>query len=412
MRAEREWDTLWRALPLVVLGVASLIAMVGSTATLQHRLVTLALAAALAGWHWWMVLAHPHWPEREAAPMTVYFAGLLGLTLVLAAREPAYALAVIVCFPMAFVALPGRLSYAGVAATAILLPGAPLDLLAQDAPWPRLLATLAGGAFAAFLGWLIRAMEKEVARRHAANRALESANERLARLGEENAELQGRLLEAARAKGVAGERGRMAREIHDTLAQGLSGIVTQLEAAEEAAGDQEALRRRLSTARALARESLTEVRRSLNDLRPGPLAGSRLPEALADLVSGWSAAHEVPATLTVTGPARLLHPEVEVTLFRAVQEALTNVARHAGAAKAGVTLSYMEDVVVVDVRDDGAGFTPGGPRGESDVAGFGLTAMRQRVLRLAGGLEVESAPGQGTAVSVTVPAIPAEGEDA
>ncbi|MFB4282311.1 sensor histidine kinase [Nonomuraea sp. MTCD27] len=332
--------------------------------------------------------------------MALYFAGLLALAWVLVARHPAYALVMLGCFPTAFVALPGWYAYAGVVVTALVAAGGPIAFQSGGEPWLGLLPALAGAAFAAFLGWIIRAMETEVERRLAANRALEDANERLVRLGEENAELQGRLLAAARQTGVAGERGRMAREIHDTVAQGLSGIVTQLEAAEEAAHDPDAVRRRLAVARSLARESLTEVRRSLDGLRPGPLAESRLPEALESLVSGWSAAHEVPAGLTVTGPARLLHPEVELTLYRAVQEALANVARHAGAGRTGVTLSYMEDVVVVDVRDDGVGFSPG------ESGGFGLTAMRQRVVRLAGSVEVESAPGQGTAISVTVPAIP------
>jgi hypothetical protein len=99
-----------------------------------------------------------------------------------------------------------------------------------------------------------------------------------------------------------------------------------------------------------------------------------------------------------------LHPEIEVTLLRVAQEALANVAKHAGAAHAWVTLSYMEDVVTLDVRDDGAGFD----RAEPNPAGggFGLIAMRQRVNRLAGQLEIESEPGAGTAVSASLPAIP------
>ncbi|MFC4062607.1 sensor histidine kinase [Planomonospora corallina] len=398
-----DWDRAWRTLPLVILGVASLIAVADPAAPPHDRAVTAALAAAVAVWHWWMVLAHPGWPERAPAPMAVYFAGLLALAWVLSSRHPVYGLLVIACFPTAFATLPGRYAYLGVAATTLVVMGGPAALLDSEGPWP-VVSALTGAVLAAFIGWSIRALEAEVERRRAANRALEDANLRLARLGEENAELQGRLLAAARRTGVAGERGRLAREIHDTLAQGLAGIVMQLEAAEEAAGDADAVRRRLAVARDLARESLTEVRRSLDGLRPGPLAETKLPEALSALVSGWSAAHELPATLTVTGTARLLHPEVEVTVYRAVQEALANVARHAGAGKTGVTLSYMEDVVVADVRDDGEGFDPCGAGG----AGFGLTAMRQRVVRLAGNVAVESAPGQGTAVSVTVPAIPAE----
>ncbi|MGW3353768.1 sensor histidine kinase [Nonomuraea rubra] len=400
----RDWDRAWHAVPLAVLAVATLLAVAGSTAPPSALAVTVALAVATALWHGWMVMAHPHWPERALAPMAIYFAGLLALSWVLSARHPAYALLVVACFPMAFVALPGRYAYLGVAATGLLVLGDPFALSASGGLWPKVPAALASVILAAFIGWIVRAMEAEVGRRRAANQALEEANARLARLGEENAALQGELLAAARRTGVAGERGRLAREIHDTVAQGLAGIVTQLEAAEEVASDPEAVRRRLAVARGLARESLTEVRRSLDDLRPGPLAASRLPDALAALVSGWGETHGVPPTLTITGTARLLHTEVEVTLFRAVQEALSNVARHARARKTVVTLSYMEDLVVADIRDDGVGFTP------SEAGGFGLTAMRQRVSRLSGEVEVESAPGRGTAVSVSVPAIPAAGE--
>ena len=112
-----------------------------------------------------------------------------------------------------------------------------------------------------------------------------------------------------------------------------------------------------------------------------------------------------------TGEARALHPEVEVTLLRVAQEALANVAKHAGASRAGVTLSYMEDVVSLDVRDDGVGFAAAEGRREPRQArspagsGFGLVAMRQRVSRLAGQLEIESEPGAGTAVSASLPAI-------
>ena len=99
-----------------------------------------------------------------------------------------------------------------------------------------------------------------------------------------------------------------------------------------------------------------------------------------------------------------LHPEIEVTLLRTAQEALANVAKHAGATRAGMTLSYMGDVVALDVRDDGIGFEmPDASAGRA--SGFGLTAMRQRVGRVAGTLAVESEPGVGTAISARVPAI-------
>jgi signal transduction histidine kinase len=197
----------------------------------------------------------------------------------------------------------------------------------------------------------------------------------------------------------------MAREIHDTIAQGLTAILTQLEAADGTAGDPRAVRSRLDTARAMAKESLTEARRSVQALRPAPLHESQLPAALRDVAAAWSRTSGVPVAVSVTGGSRPLHTEVETTLLRVAQEALANVGKHASAARAGVTLSYMEDVVALDVRDDGRGFDPG--PADSSGGGFGLIAMRQRVTRLAGDFAVETAPGQGTGISATVPAIPA-----
>ena len=265
---------------------------------------------------------------------------------------------------------------------------------------------------------------------------LAETNSRLEATLAENTGLHRQLLAQAREAGVLDERQRMAREIHDTLAQGLTGIITQLEAAQQTGGDAER-ERRIGNAKRLARDSLAEARRSVQALRPQALENSRLPEALADEVARWSATSGVPGEVETTGDARALHPEVEVTLLRVAQEALANVAKHARASRAGVTLSYMEDVVSLDVCDDGAGFAlPASPNGSSTNGnstngnstngnsangnsangnsangsrangGFGLIAMRQRVSRLAGQLEIESEPGAGTAVSASLPAIP------
>ncbi|SPL95944.1 two-component system sensor kinase [[Actinomadura] parvosata subsp. kistnae] len=232
------------------------------------------------------------------------------------------------------------------------------------------------------------------------NERLKQTTARLAALAEENAELQAQLLTQAREAGVLGERQRMAREIHDTIAQGLTAILTQLEALGDVPGAGE----RLATVRGLARESLSEARRSVRALRPVPLEESpELAAALTGVAERWSRVAGVPAAVSVTGAARPLHPEVEDTLLRVAQEALANVARHARAGRVVLTLSYMDDVVALDVRDDGAGFVHEPGR----TSGFGLVGMRQRVTRLAGRLEIETAPGQGTGISATVPAIPA-----
>jgi signal transduction histidine kinase len=230
---------------------------------------------------------------------------------------------------------------------------------------------------------------------------------------EENAGLHAQLVTQAREAGVLDERQRMAREIHDTIAQGLAGVITQLEAALNARDRPVYLARHLEAANRLARESLTEARRSVEAVRPLPLEDSRLPEALSDVAERWSDDNGVGVQVTTTGNVRPLRPEIEVALLRAAQEGLNNVAKHAGASHTGITLSFMDGEVTLDVRDDGAGFEPrrngGGRRG-----GYGLIGMRQRVEQLDGTVGIESRPGEGTAVSVTIPTSTtgvADGED-
>jgi signal transduction histidine kinase len=237
---------------------------------------------------------------------------------------------------------------------------------------------------------------------------------------QENAGLHAQLLTQAREAGVLDERQRMAREIHDTLAQGLAGIITQLEAAERVREQPGQLVRHLELARTLARDSLTEARRSVQALQPVPLEDAKLPDAVAEMAQRWSRTSSVPLSFETTGEPKPILAEVEATLFRVAQEALTNVGKHAMASKVGLTLSYMDTEVLLDVRDDGIGFTPapadgngqaGGPLGEGagDGHGFGLNGMAQRLGRVTGKLEIESAPGEGTAINASVPAIPAEG---
>jgi signal transduction histidine kinase len=229
---------------------------------------------------------------------------------------------------------------------------------------------------------------------------------------QENAGLHVQLLTQAREAGVLDERQRLAREIHDTLAQGLTGIITQLEAAEQARDHDAVWQQHVDQACTLARESLAEARRSVEALRPEKLEGAHLADAIRDMAMQWSESSSVPVQIETTGRPMPLHTELEVTLFRIAQEALTNVAKHARASKAGVTVSYMDDVVLLDVRDDGIGFSPGStPTGaRSDTGhGFGLRAMEQRLRRVGGKLAIESTPGAGTAISASVPAIRAEG---
>ncbi len=216
---------------------------------------------------------------------------------------------------------------------------------------------------------------------------LAEANARLEAALAENAGLHAQLLTQAREAGALDERHRMAREIHDTLAQGFTGIVAQLEAARQNPGQ---WRRFADQAHDLARENLAEARRSVQALRPGHLEDAHLPEAITGLSERWSAASGIAVGLETTGDPRPMLADVEVALFRVAQEALNNVAKHARASRVGLTLSYMDDVVLLDVRDDGVGFDLGEVAG-----GFGLSSMRQRLLRVAGNLAIESSSRRG-----------------
>ncbi|WP_326807503.1 MULTISPECIES: sensor histidine kinase [unclassified Streptomyces] len=234
---------------------------------------------------------------------------------------------------------------------------------------------------------------------------LERANSRLAQALEENAGLHAQLLVQAREAGVSDERRRLAAEIHDTIAQGLAGIIAQLQVASGKAGPEACAP--IDLAAGLARQSLAQARRSVQNLAPSELEHDALPTALEKTTSEWSRSSGVHAGFTLTGTPEPLHSEVEATLLRIAQEALTNVDRHAGATRAGVTLSYMGDEVTLDVRDDGRGFDPHCPpsRPTRGGGGFGLGGMRSRAERLAGRVDIETEPGGGTAVSARVPLV-------
>lgn len=230
-----------------------------------------------------------------------------------------------------------------------------------------------------------------------------------AALALENMRLVEKARRAGRQAGVLIERQRLAREIHDTLAQGFISVITNLTAAEAErhldAADT-ASSRHLEEARRTARASLAETRRLVWALRPEPLDRRSLSEALGELAKEWSEETGVEAHAVTTGTPRPLLPEIEIALLRAAQEALANVRKHARATKVNVTLSYMDDVVVLDVLDDGSGFDPARLKSSMefhDAGGFGLVAMRERVEQLGGTLTVESTPGEGTTIVVELP---------
>ena len=211
------------------------------------------------------------------------------------------------------------------------------------------------------------------------------------------------LAEEERRAGMLEERSRLAREIHDTLAQGFISIVTHLEAAEEELPPgTKPVEHHMDRAKSAARDNLVEARRLVAALRPEILESSSLPEALERVSARWMEETGIFAEVTTTGDYEHPPQELQVTLLRVAQEALSNVRKHAGARRVTLTLSYLEDLVVLDIQDDGAGFSPGATANGSG-GGFGLRAMRERAEQLGGRLFVESAPGEGTTLAVQVP---------
>jgi signal transduction histidine kinase len=392
--------------PYILLAVlaASCFASNGEHGT--QLLIDCSLCAAAAAWMAGMYTLNR--ARRRPRHAAVFIAGLLVLTAILTLRNGWFGFFIVVSFGYSRELLrwPGPLAVGAVAAVI----GAISQTEGNHSPLPIHLMiflvalTIDMVLFPAFM-WLIHDREQQVVQHRKSLTELGEVNRRLETTIAENERLHQQLLAHAREAGMLDERQRMAREIHDTLAQGLTGIVTQLQAAERATertpADPAGWRRHVAAATRLARESLTEARRSVDALRPEPLEGCRLSEALSSVAERWSALNGIPARVTITGTARPVDPEAEFALLRAAQEALANVARHARATRVGLTISYMENEVALDVRDDGVGFDPA-----ALGHGFGLVAMRQRIEGLSGTLQVESEPGGGTAVSVCVPTVP------
>lgn len=232
--------------------------------------------------------------------------------------------------------------------------------------------------------------------------ALYRESERRRRLIEELISTRAELAAAERHAGTLAERERLAREIHDTLAQGLSSIQLLLRAAERALPAHSPAAGHIERARRAAQDNLAEARRFVRALTPPDLEHGSLAGALERLCEPGSA--DGPRVrFSLSGTPVALPTPYEVALLRIAQSALANTVRHAGAGRAEITLTFMDSSVTLDVVDDGRGFDPAACVPSSSDGGFGLPAMRARAESLGGTFAVESAPGQGTAVAVTLP---------
>ncbi|MEV2276138.1 sensor histidine kinase [Nocardiopsis sp. NPDC049922] len=403
MTREREGDHAWRVgrtWDAYFTGAITVVAVVAVLTGDGWR--GWASAALLGGAIAWYLLAgrrlfHPWAPEDVYGSLrTVPF--LLGLVVLLA---PAYLLNPTATFsmfavaPAVFMTGGAWLGTAAISAllTAPVLAGVGLGTLTWDEAAVDLLVL---SVIVAFSLWFTRWFERVVEQSHERAElieALRTSREESTRLSEE--------------AGALAERERLARELHDTLAQGLTSIIALSQAVESELDTDPALaRRHLALMRETASENLAEARAIVTARQPVQLENETLEAALSRITERFGRETAVSARLGVDGAPAALPGAHQVCLLRTTQEALANVRRHARAERIEVRLSFAPESVELTVADDGRGFTPGGS------GGHGLAGMRVRADALGGLVEVESAPGAGTTVRLVLPLDPEPPTDA
>jgi signal transduction histidine kinase len=325
--------------------------------------------------------------DREGTlPAFLYIGGLILLSSAAAAAQARSSLVLFALCPQCYMILNIRL---GVTAVILLnaLPAARFLLHSPStgAVVSFVLWTVVVISFSMFFGrWIERIISQSLERRELITQ-LEATRTQLA--------------EVSREAGVMAERERLAAEIHDTLAQGFTSILMLLQAAEpridRAPGE---ARRQIRLAMDTARENLDEARALIAAVPPAALGDSSLDDAVRRLCDRLGEEMDLDTECLVSGEPRRLPASAEVVLLRAAQEGLANVRRHAKASHVSIELAYHAAAVRLVIRDDGTGFDPAAARG------FGLRGMRERAAQVGGTLDVRSAPGQGTRVTMEVPA--------
>ncbi|MET8573051.1 sensor histidine kinase [Streptomyces sp. NPDC004783] len=407
---ERRWELFRRRGPYGLLGIATILSAAAgelTPSTSERKAAALLVIAALVLQLCWGRAGRTRTGPTPAG--AVYYTVRWAIGFALTWLNPFFAFYAVTGYFDADKLLPGpkRRVRIGPFACSVVVAGSqaggmPFRSTAQWAVFAGLL--LANNVLLTVVGNLSAQEEERSRARAAAISELERTNAALQQALDENAALHAQLLVQAREAGIADERRRLAAEIHDTIAQGLTGIIAQLQAVVSTP-DPAVAHEHVNRAADLARHSLGEARRSVRNLAPVALDHDGLPEALRKSVAQWAERTGTGAEFTLTGTVEDLHAEVSATLLRITQEALANASRHASASRVGVTLSFMGDEVTLDVCDDGRGFDPSAPPRRTGTGGFGLDGMRARAERIAGSLTVESEPGYGTAVSARVPLV-------
>ena len=356
----------------------------------------LALSLVFLGWYGGGLLLGERTADRRLAT-----GWLLGLTLIWLGAVAVSPEFVWLAFPLWLLAgFVMRLPWALLLSVVILAVVVVAPLLhTGTTSYANVIGPLVGGVFAFGIsrGYLELVRDGRERRRLIAS---------LVATQQEMAALQDELARSQRESGASAERTRVSRDIHDTVAQSVSSIGMLARSALEA-DDAAQSTRALGQIGALAAEGLADARRIVNALMPAELESSALGDALARMLERLADETGITTTLHVDDDLPSLGIDAEVALLRTAQSALANVRAHADASRVVVTLADAGDAVRLDIVDDGIGFDATRWDGQSGVAGrdggYGLRSMRARLRELGGGLDVESAPGDGAALSAHLP---------
>ena len=375
-----KWDWVFHAISYGVLILQSILFLKND---LKYAATPafMSLSALLAFWYLPLVFRRDElWLIHPARTLAYQIFGWI-IWVFLILSHPAAMMLAAMFYPILFTRLPIRWAIVGaVFMTMTLLAAAFFSFNAERSALPTfILLGIMGLGAAIIIGSFINSLIKQ-------------SNERQ-RLIDELSQTRASLLKVEREAGILAERQRLAREIHDTLAQDFTSIIMHLTAARLS----DSGTAHLQQAEQTAREGLEEARRMVWAMRPEQLEYSSLAESIENFAARWSAENAVSVSTAITGAPRPLGPEKEAALLRVTQEALTNIKKHAKAQCVNVTLSYMPDLVALDILDDGIGFE------KAEHQGFGLKTMRERVEELHGSLVIESQRGMGTAIAASLP---------
>ena len=372
------WNSLWSVLFYGLLVYATVAALImGEHPNVQAGLI-LGVAVALGVWHTLWRL-----PGRGPSDAT-YFVGAAILLAGLVIVAPDFLILSLGVFaPLCYHDLRwGTVALVGTGGVWLWLQRSQHGAI----PWSSVLAVVLFVAAGLLLVGYFATVVRQSAERQ--------------QLIDELRRTQTELTEAERRAGVLTERQRLARDIHDTLTQGFASIAMLLEAATTSLPTESSGRRHVERALQTARDNLAESRRIVWEMRPAALADASLGDALSRLAQQLADDIGIEVGTNVTGTPTTLEAGEEDQILRVAQEALNNIRKHAGASRVNVTLSYMDEAVVLDVADDGVGITP---KPASNGRGTGMRIMRERAETLGGSLTVESSPGEGTTVALHIP---------